>query len=121
MKYVGHLAEQVPCATAHQHHIASFGRLAGRRGQAVKVLSMGWVQAKTIGHADGFLVEPLQLGIGHVFDLGGLMQQFAVEHFPAQPLGKFSGNLTAPGAILTSDGNGFHPSDSRHRKLFHAG
>ena len=57
---------------------------------------MGRVQAKTVGHADGLLVEPLQFGIRHVLDLGGLMEQFAVEQFPAEPLGKFPATSPPP-------------------------
>ena len=72
------------------------------------------VKAKAVGHVHGFFVEPLQLGVGHVLDLGGLMEQFAVEHFPAQRVGKLLGHLAAPGTVLTSDGNDFHPSGSRH-------
>ena len=62
---------------------------------------------------DGLLVEPLQLGIGHVLDLGGLMEQFAVEHFPAERVGELAGHFAAAGAVLASDGNDFHPSGSR--------
>lgn len=116
MEHVRQFAEQMPCTAPDQHHIAPLGRLAGRFGQAMNVLSMGRVQAKTVGHAHDFFVEPLQLRIGHVLDCGGLMEQFAVEHFPAEPLGEFPGDLAAAGTVLTSNGNDFHPSGSRHRQ-----
>ena len=116
MKHVGHLAQQVPRAPAHQHHVASLGRLAGRLGQAVQILLMGRVQAEAVGHAHGLFVQPLQFGVRHVLDLGGLMEQFAVEHFPAKSVGKFAGHLAAAGTVLASDGNDFHRSGSWHGK-----
>ncbi len=114
VEHAGHLAQQVACAAADQYHVAPGGRLAGRLGDAVKILLVRRVQAKTVGHADGFFVETLQLGIGHAFDLRRLMEQFAVEQFPAECGGQLPGNLAAAGAVLTSDGNDFHPSSSRH-------
>ena len=56
------------------------------------------VQAEAVGHADGFFVEPFQFGVRHVLNLGGLVQQFAIEQFPAQRFGQFPGDLAAPGA-----------------------
>ncbi len=69
---------------------------------------MRGVQAEPVGHAHGFFVQSIQLGIKYVFDLGGLVEQFAVEHFPTQGLGKAFGHLAAPGTELARDGNGFH-------------
>ena len=114
MKHVGHLAQEVPCAPAHQHHVAPLGRLAGRLFQAVQVLLMRRVQAEAVGHADGLFIQPFQFGIGHVLDLGGLMEQFAVEQFPAEGLGESPGHLAAAGAVLAGNGNDFHRSGSRY-------
>ena len=73
------------------------------------------VQAEAVGHGDCFFVEPLQFGIRHVLDLGRLMEQFAVEQFPAQGLGELSGHFAAAGAVLAGDG------DDVHGRLLHGG
>ena len=119
MKHVGHLAQQVPRAPAHQHNVASLGRLAACFPQAVQILLIGRMQAEPVGHAHSLFVQPVQFGIRHVLDLGSLMKQFAVEHFPAEGLSEAIGHLTAPGAVLASDGNGFHRSGSQYNKKPH--
>ena len=70
------------------------------------------VEAKPVGHADGFFVEPFQLGIGHVFDLGRLMEQLAIEQLPAEPRGELPGDFAAAGTVLPRNGNDLHGSDS---------
>ncbi len=87
MKCAGSLAQQVPCTAAHEDHVAPLRRLTGRLGQAVQVLLVKRVQAEAVGHGDGLFVEPLQFGVWHVLDLGGLMEQFAIEQLPAEGLG----------------------------------
>ncbi len=71
------------------------------------------VQAEAVGHADGFFVEPFQFGVRHVLNLGCLVQQFAIEQFPAQRFGQFPGDLAAPGAILAGDGDDVHATCSK--------
>ena len=117
MKDVGRLTQEVPCSTAHQHYVASFGRLAGRLGQAVHILLVGRVQAKAVGHRDGLFIQAVQFGIRDMFDLGGLMEQFAVEQFPAQGLGELSGHFTAAGTVLAADGDDVHAKHSREGSI----
>ena len=95
MERAGHLAQQVPRARPTKITLPR-GRLAGRRGDAVEILLVRRMQAKTVGHAHGFLVELLQRGIGYAFDLRRLMEQLAVEQFPAEGCRQLSGNLAAP-------------------------
>ena len=54
---------------------------------------MGRVQAEAVGHREGLFVEPLQFGVRHMLDLGRLMEQFAVEQFPAEGFGRVFGRL----------------------------
>jgi hypothetical protein len=108
MKYVGHLGQQVSRAPTNEHHIASLGRELGRCGHTVQILLVGRMEPKPVDHAYCRFVQPVQLGILHMLNLRGLMEQFAVEHLPAKSLGKPIGDLAAPGTVLASDGNDFH-------------
>ena len=112
MERVGPFAQQVPGATAHEDHVAPLRRALGRPLQAVQVFLMGRVQAEAIGHGDHFFVEPLQFGVRHVLDLGRLMEQFAVEQFPAEGLGEFPGDFAAAGTVFAGDGDDVHESRS---------
>ena len=89
----------------------------GRLGQAVQIFLVRRVQAEAVGHGDGLFVEPLQFGVRHVLDLGRLMEQFAVEQFPAEGLGKFPGDFTAAGAVLAGDGDDVHANRLTSRSV----
>ena len=102
----------MPCPTPHEDHVAPFRRALGSRLQAVQILCVGRVQAEAVGRSDGFFVEPLQFGVRHMLDLGRLMEQFAVEQFPAQGVGELAGDLAAACAVLASDRDDVHARHS---------
>ena len=82
MKHAGHFSQQLPRSSPYKHDAATLCGLSSGLGQAVQILLMRRVQAEAIGRADGFLVQSVKFGVGHVLDFGGPMQQSTVKHFP---------------------------------------
>ena len=83
MKGIRRVAEQLSRAAPHQDDAAARRRLLHRLFEAVNVMLMRRMQPKAVGQAQRLFVETFQVGVGNVLHGGGLMQQFAVEQFPA--------------------------------------
>jgi hypothetical protein len=69
---------------------------------------MGRVKAKAVAHRKSLFVEPLQLSVRHMLDFGCLMEQFAVEQFPAEGFAEFSGDFAAARTVFAGYGDDVH-------------
>src|SRR5262249_51164247 len=113
---------QLTSAASDQHDVTSRRRLHRGLGQATHVSLVRWMQAPAVEQAQLVLVQTLQLGVGHVFDGGGLVQQLAVEQFPAEGRRQAPRQLSATGAIRARHRDDVHTLLQRvsppHRKPF---